>query len=220
MSRPDGNDGTSYSRRRFLFGGFLDGLRRADEANEGVSVAAGPSTVDAPRPPVLPVLRPPGARAESDFLSRCTRCHDCMQACPHDTLVPASTRLRSAAGTPTFEPNRQPCWLCPDTPCATACPTGALIPGQFAQVGVAKILGHACLARTGTCTVCSEQCPVEGALQPDDQGRPRVDETLCTGCGVCQYVCPAPETAVLVLPSVERRTLSPDLVRGADRTGR
>jgi ferredoxin len=31
----------------------------------------------------FPLLRPPGAIAEPDFLATCTRCGDCAKACPH-----------------------------------------------------------------------------------------------------------------------------------------
>ena len=37
------------------------------------------------RPP-RPALRPPWARAEADFLARCTRCEACIEACPTGAL--------------------------------------------------------------------------------------------------------------------------------------
>jgi ferredoxin-type protein NapG len=35
-------------------------------------------------------------------------------------------------------------------------------------------------------------------------GRPTVVEDVCTGCGVCAHVCPAPQNAVLLLPILGR----------------
>ena len=35
-------------------------------------------------------LRPPGALPEKDFLAACTRCGQCVQACPYDMLYLAS----------------------------------------------------------------------------------------------------------------------------------
>jgi ferredoxin len=66
--------------------------------------------------------------------------------------------------------------------------------------GVARILFRDCLAFLGSfCSVCEERCPVEGALRIEG-GKPLVDEALCTGCGQCQYVCPAPLNAVHIVP--------------------
>ncbi len=31
-----------------------------------------------------------------------------------------------------------------------------------------------------------------------------VNEETCTGCGVCRYVCPAPENAILLMPAFSR----------------
>ncbi len=69
----------------------------------------------------FPVHRPPGAVAEIDFLERCTRCGDCIAACPHDAIVLASARMRGAEGTPIIVASESPCLHCPDTPCASAC---------------------------------------------------------------------------------------------------
>lgn len=64
---------------------------------------------------------------------------------------------------------------------------------------VAVIQGRYCLAYTSFCTVCSERCPVPGAMKVE-RGIPMVVPEVCTGCGVCHDVCPAPKNAVLVLP--------------------
>ena len=34
--------------------------------------------------------------------------------------------------------------------------------------------------------------------------RPHIVEETCTGCGVCHFVCPAPENAVIIMPLAER----------------
>ena len=69
------------------------------------------------------------------------------------------------------------------------------------KMGTASVRDPYCLAHQGTfCTVCSEQCPVEDAIQVVD-GKPVIDEAICTGCGVCQHVCPAPYNAILILPA-------------------
>lgn len=64
---------------------------------------------------------------------------------------------------------------------------------------VAVVQGRFCLAyRSSFCSVCSERCPVPGALATE-RGLPRVDAALCTGCGVCHEVCPAPRNAILMI---------------------
>jgi ferredoxin-type protein NapG len=152
------------------------------------------------------VLRPPGAIDEESFLAACTRCSACVTACPHDAVTLAPPRLRGAAGTPTIDPLRAPCRMCPDTPCITACEPRALRPDQPLKMGTAVISPLTCLAHQNSpCSACVEHCPVPGALSLVD-GRPAVNADACTGCGVCQYVCPAPQNAVLILPLKDRAT--------------
>ena len=63
---------------------------------------------------------------------------------------------------------------------------------------VAIIQGRRCIALTSFCSVCIERCPVPGAMT-SHQGMPMVVADVCTGCGVCHDVCPAPANAVLML---------------------
>ncbi|MGZ8900169.1 MAG: 4Fe-4S binding protein [Limisphaerales bacterium] len=76
-------------------------------------------------------------------------------------------------------------------------PAAPATPDQPPKVAV--IQGRFCLAYTSICTVCSERCPVPGALKVE-KGLPMVVAEDCTGCGICHDVCPAPTNAVLVLP--------------------
>lgn len=41
------------------------------------------------------------------------------------------------------------------------------------------------------CTVCKDECPVEGAITLDDHDRPVVHAEFCDGCGRCEQVCPS-----------------------------
>lgn len=63
---------------------------------------------------------------------------------------------------------------------------------------VAVIQGRYCLAyQGGFCFTCSERCPEVGAITTK-QGIPTVHADLCTGCGICHDLCPAPTNAILV----------------------
>ena len=175
------------------------------EGNTAAEIPTSPSR----REGTIPLLRPPGAVAERTFLARCTQGGACIEACPHGSLRPAPLRYRESAGTPYLDPLQQPCWLCEDLPCIAACPTGALhLDGD--RMGLARIEALHCLNQQGMlCESCLERCPVPGALLQQAGGPPRVDEALCTGCGVCQHVCPAPQNAVILLPNRVRRTPEP-----------
>lgn len=219
---PEEQPRRGWSRRDILRGAFLRRpLEASASSGAGFVGEPGPDAVVMRYPRTLeevqpersvrssinrhaPVLRPPGAVAEPAFLQKCTQCGDCIRACPYDAIHQAPLRLRSAAGTPILDPIRQPCWLCTDTPCIAACETGALSAELELKLGTARILEQTCLAYQGTgCTTCSERCPVDGAITLAE-GKPRVVEDACTGCGVCQYVCPAPQNAVLLMPMYNR----------------
>lgn len=190
----------AVSRREFVSGGFLRAF--------AVAVAAPPAPSGSPpdagrRHAAAPLLRPPGALPEPAFLAACTRCADCVRACPHQAIVLAPDRMRAAAGSPMIDPVQQPCLMCVDTPCITSCTPHALRRDPETPVpaiGTARISTVDCLAHQGTtCSSCIERCPVEGAIQLTG-GRPQVSAERCTGCGICHHVCPAPRNAVLVMP--------------------
>lgn len=152
----------------------------------------------------IPVFRPPGAIDEWQFLSGCTRCEDCISACPHEAIRKAPQRLGSVGGTPIIEADTAPCLMCSDFPCIEACEPGVLTRLVPPIMGTAKITEHLCLAHHHTtCTVCSERCAVDGAITVT-AGKPIINEDTCTGCGVCRYVCPAPENAILLMPVFSR----------------
>jgi ferredoxin-type protein NapG len=233
------NQDQHLSRRQFIRGRVLPALR----ATLDDDLAGTPS--DRPSPPnadgvaepgsprferAFPVLRPPGAVAEVEFLAGCTRCEACIQACPHQSIIQAPVRYRLAAGTPMIDPIQQPCWMCADFPCIASCEPGVLQRALPKRMATARIETFSCLAWQGNfCTVCSEQCPVPGAIALEADQRfadggslresdsdskipsggnaatkPRIVDEVCTGCGVCQYVCPAPENAILLMPLSDR----------------
>ncbi len=181
------------SRRELFRGKIFQPIR--DAATRGA--AAG--RVVAKQDVSLSLLqRPPGAVAEGQFLASCTRCGECVTACPPRAILCAPPEAgEKRAGTPFIDPIRQPCVMCIDTPCITACEPGVLrdeLPRKMADARVDKL---ACLAWLGQpCRLCVDQCPVEGAISMDDAHRPAISPEACTGCGVCVQVCPAPRNAI------------------------
>ena len=175
----------------------------------GISIEPVPTTSFANQPPptTIPVFRPPGAIEERQFMRDCTRCGDCITACPYQAIVLAPARLGPVAGTPVIDADTSACLMCEDFPCIAACEPGVLTRAIAPIMGTAQVTAHLCLAHHGTtCTVCSERCPVAGAIVVED-GKPTVEEDVCTGCGVCRFVCPAPENAILLMPALIRPSL-------------
>ena len=94
--------------------------------------------------------------------------------------------------TPYIDPMRNPCVMCADLPCITACPDKALLPVQEltdVNMGYAILDKKKCQAYGDTfCQQCVIDCPVPGAIfQVKDQ--PVIDKNICTGCGVCMRSC-------------------------------
>ena len=130
-------------------------------------------------------LRPPGAVGEAIFLERCTKCSDCLKACPHESIVIHQD------GTPVIYPDQMPCYLCDDTPCIAACATEALLPvGSVneARMGVAVINHRLCTAGQG-CHACVSKCPTDALTMDFDAQRLVVAVERCVGCGMCEHVC-------------------------------
>lgn len=206
-------DDKPLSRRELLRGRFLRKAAEplADRIGQ-IADAAGQLADDLQPPPpptpTLPVLhRPPGAIEELAFTDQCTKCDACVKACPVDAIVHAPALFAKAAGTPIIEPMNSPCIMCDDLPCIAACQTegsGVLDPAIATKMGTARVLQPSCLAFMGeSCTECYDKCPVEGAIELIT-GVPSIDAGVCTGCGVCQHVCPAPRNAIAIIPMATR----------------
>jgi ferredoxin-type protein NapG len=159
--------------------------------------------------------RPPGARDEEHFLATCTKCGQCVEACPFGTLKLATVGDDVPNGTPFFTPRDVPCEMCDDAPCARVCPSGSLdqdVNIREARMGLAVLLDREnCLAFKGVrCEACYRACPAIGDaitldFQPQKGGEhacflPVVHSDPCTGCGKCERACVMEEPAIRVLP--------------------
>lgn len=156
----------------------------------------------APRPVTLPlVLRPPGAVPEASFLSTCSRCGDCVKACPAQCIV---IDPNVGGGAPHIMAERAPCTVCEELACMNACPTGALqlVPRFAINMGKAVWGEGKCVRGDGDeCTKCLDICPMgSAAIDLNEQGQVVVHQS-CVGCGQCQYVCPTTPRAIVVVPT-------------------
>lgn len=172
-------------RRTFLklLGSALGGIALSPEKS-GAALIASPVATNR--------LRPPGAVAEEIFPARCIRCGRCVEVCPYRSIVMLDIRRGIHAGTPLIEAENVPCYLC--MKCVEVCPTGSLqrVRQQETRMGLAVINTFTCLAYEGLtlCRTCYDKCPfVEKAIRLE-QLKPVIDETQCTGCGICTHACP------------------------------
>ncbi len=117
---------TRMSRQEFLRHGlsrFLQGFW-AEASDPGAGEAKSAARA-------VGWLRPPGALGEAEFVAACTRCDRCVMVCPHWAIKIATRTDAPPPGTPFLhDPDAGACARCPDMPCITACPTGALLPLQ------------------------------------------------------------------------------------------
>ncbi len=217
--------GVSLSRRQFV-GTLASGAL--------LPVFAGVRPLLGNPSPLL--IRPPGALAEKEFLSRCVRCGECMQVCIGNALQP--TFLQSG-----LEGIFSPVLICRTgycefncTLCGQVCPTGAIRQLELREkhklkIGNAYFDKNRCLpyAKGIACIVCEEHCPtpqkaiVFNLVEVVDQNgkkvtvkQPYVLDDLCIGCGICENKCPvAGQSAVLVTSAGEVR--NPENAEGSSR---
>lgn len=138
-------------------------------------------------------LRPPGAVEETEFLSLCTRCDECIKVCPAKAIKRYEGFMDVAIGTPVIKPKESPCVLCNGLLCIEACKDGALKPVDTVtqvKMGIARINKSQCFAWDDQdCHLCYIKCPLQDEALYQEDGKPVINEEKCVGCGICEYVC-------------------------------
>ena len=131
-------------------------------------------------------LRPPWALAEPVFAEQCTRCAECIRACPEGILREGS------GGFPELDFALGGCTFCGD--CRAACEPGALVRSVEPPVAWRAVIAAACLATRGvTCRACADECETRAIrFRPLTGGSAevRVIAEACNGCGACVRFCP------------------------------
>jgi ferredoxin-type protein NapF len=131
--------------------------------------------------------RPPWAsRPDADFTARCTRCGDCLQACPRGVLKAGD------GGFPEITFERQGCSLCGD--CSRVCTTGAIGAISASAFHRRVQVADLCLAQHGVeCRVCADACETRAIRFVPALGgiaKLTLELSACTGCGDCIAPCP------------------------------
>ncbi|MCL2523990.1 MAG: ferredoxin-type protein NapF [Betaproteobacteria bacterium] len=132
-------------------------------------------------------LRPPWALPEAAFVDHCTRCRDCLPACPQGIVVSGD------GGYPRIDFSRGECTFC--AACVTACQPQALLRREGEAPWACRAsVGAACLPQHGVeCRVCGDYCAAGAIRFPPRLGGsplPAIDAERCTGCGACLAPCP------------------------------
>ncbi|MDI6786454.1 MAG: 4Fe-4S binding protein [bacterium] len=168
------------------------------------------------------IIRPPGAIKEEEFTLRCIRCGNCIKICAsngHGLQPILLERGWEAIWTPKLSFQDGYCaYNC--NLCGQVCPTKSIKllskeEKKKLKIGKAIINKELCIPwkEDKSCLVCEEHCPLpKKAIKFKDElkkmptgvvkiRRPYILEDICTGCGICEYKCPAIEGAgIYVIP--------------------
>lgn len=195
----------SPSRRAMLVGLAASLAAMPAHAASRIKDAVIPAHTRKQRPSrALPII-PPGAISLANFSTKCTGCQLCVSACTHQALRAQDEGVGMLQPTLSFEHGF--CRVnCID--CSSVCPTGAIRPITVAeksatQVGRVVIHPELCIVQKDkvTCTACVRICPPRAItlVGEGEHKMPAVDNERCTGCGACEYICPArPYAAIRV----------------------
>lgn len=223
QDRKQVNSAPDFSRRRLIFSGLAGVLAFPLLRNNGLASDENFSPA---------MIRPPGSVAEPEFLAKCIKCDQCINACPTNVLQPATFAEGGfeALWTPVLNFNIAHCQLKCNL-CSEVCPTGAIRRISVAEklgkgdyhkqgpvrLGTAFINTNRCLpwANQIPCVVCEEVCPTSPkAIQSIDEevkdvygkvvllNKPFIVPDLCIGCGICQAECPVVDQPAVYVTAV------------------
>lgn len=129
--------------------------------------------------------RPPWAKVDL-FTELCSRCGDCIAACPEGLLTCGD------GGFPEPDFSSAECTFC--GACVQACPKPIFNDLNASPWTHKPLVAAACLSGKNVfCASCRDACP-ENAIRLTPRigstSLPEVSDPLCTGCGACVAACP------------------------------
>jgi ferredoxin len=191
------NQPIDESKRRFLSATIITGLAAGKLFAQETTGKLLPKKDIKRKTPIAP----PGAISFDHLREKCISCHLCVSKCPSHVLKPSFLEYGlSGMMQPEMYFEHGFCnYDC--TVCGDVCPTGALTAlnveaKHLTQMGRVKFTKENCIVYYDetNCGACSEHCPTQAVHMVPYKGVltiPETDESICVGCGGCEYVCPA-----------------------------
>lgn len=143
--------------------------------------------------PTRPENTLPWAKDWLSFTDGCTRCGDCLAACPERIIV------QGDGGFPVVDFGRGECTFCGR--CVEACEQDVFVSRAESPWRQLASFGAACLAIQGVhCRSCEDSCEPRAIHFKPQLGavaRPELDAERCNGCGACVAGCPAAAIKIL-----------------------
>ena len=159
-------------------------------------------------------VRPPASKGGPHFTRLCSRCGACVRTCPNGIIrFGGADAGWGAVLAPQLSFDNDFCTpTC--TLCGQACPSGAIprftVKTKFdSPIGLAKVDESICLlGQNRECGTCVSACPYDALDLTWDPvnmvSRVIVNAKRCTGCGGCEYVCPAALKAIRIFAPGDR----------------
>ncbi len=178
----------------------------------GAGLLAGLTMPRLMKPTEVKSIRPPGSVEPVLYNILCSRCGNCIKACPTNIIIPDSDFHKPLSWMTPVISFRSGYCLETCNLCGKVCPTGAITLFSIGAkgslyMGIARITTDNCyLSNNRECIKCREACKYDAVeFLPGSNVLimlPSIDNQKCVGCGACEVVCPA--DCITVLSPVQK----------------